>query len=99
MEEIQFGSQEELYKRIFPALMSKKKMVKLSGFKYINENDIWDYLRFNKWNRSYGLELCDMISDILNTDNNLIVEYYHTKYMSKQNVVEDNFDLPKLKSE
>lgn len=99
MNDIQFSSQEELYARVTPALMSKKKMLRLNGFKYIKEIDVWDYMRFNKWNKSYGLELCDMVSDILNTDNNKIANYCHNKYMHKINVVEEEFELPKLKSE
>lgn len=98
VDDIKFNTQEELYTRIAPALMSKKKMLKLSGFTSVKEIDIWDYMRFNKWNKAYGLELCDMVSDILNTDNNLIVRYYHNKYMPKYDVVEDDFELPKLKS-
>lgn len=97
MEEISFNSQEELYKRIFPALKSKKKMMTRSGFKYLKENDIWDYMRFNVWNLSSGLELCDMIDDILNTDNNKIMAYYHNKYMINDEDTEE-IELPKLKS-
>lgn len=97
-EELAFHSQEELYLRIKPALKSKKKILVKSGFKYLNENDIWDYMRYNKWNTSYGLELCDMVDDILNTDNKLIVTYYHNKYMPKKDIVEESFEMPKLKS-
>lgn len=99
MNDIQFRSQEELYERVTPALMSKKKILRLNGFKHIKEVDVWDYMRFNKWNKSYGLELCDMVSDILNTDNNQIANYCHNKYMPKINIVEEEFELPKLKSE
>lgn len=98
VDDIKFNSQEELYIRIAPALKSKKKMLKLNGFTDVKETDIWDYLRFNKWNNDNGLELCDMVSDILNTDNNLIVSYYHNKYMPKYGIIEDDFELPKLKS-
>ncbi len=97
-EEITFASQEELYARIKPALRSKKKMLNKNGYKYVNENDIWDYMRLNKWNKSYGLELCDMVDDILKTDNKLIVNYYHNKYMPKKVFIEESLDLPKLKS-
>lgn len=97
MEEISFSSQEELYKRIFPALKSKKKMMARSGFKYLKETDIWDYMRYNVWNLSSGLELCDMVDDILNTDNNKILAHYHNKYMPKDEDTEE-IELPKLKS-
>ncbi len=99
MNDLVFNSQEDLYKRILPALKSKKKILACSGFKNVNENDVWDYMRFNKWNTSYGLELCEMVSDILNTDNDLIIKYCHNKYMSSLKELEDDFELPKLKSE
>lgn len=97
-EEIAFNSESELYNRLRPALRSKKKALIKNGFKYLNEKDIYDYMRSNKWADSVGLELCDMVDDILNTDNKLIIADYHNKYMSKKDIVEDIFDLPKLKS-
>ena len=96
MEDIVFSSQEELYNRITPALRSKKKLLHQEGFKSINEQDIWDFMRLNKWRNSNGLELCDMVDDILNTDNVLIMEFYHQKYMPKDFKIEE-FELPKLK--
>lgn len=99
MNDLVFSSQEELYARILPALKSKRKILVNRGFKNIKEVDVWDYMRFNKWNTSSGLELCDMVSDILNTDNNLIVKYCHNKYMPASREVEDDFELPKLKAE
>lgn len=95
MSSIEFGSLEELYARILPALNSKRRMMLKNGFKSIKKRDIWDYLRYNKWNEIYGLELCDMVNDILNTDDELIVEYCHRKNNKDLSGVE--FDLPKLK--
>lgn len=103
MEEIVLTSQEELYNRIKPALRSKRRMLRQSGFKTVKEEDIWDYLRFNKWSQSFGLELCEMVDDILHTDNSLIVNYCHNKYMNNnvKNEKQEEIDevvLPKLKS-
>ena len=92
MDEIKFGSLEELYQRLLPALRSKKKLLHAGGFKSINEQDIWEYLVNNKWNDSYGLELCDIVDDVLNTDDTLIVDYIHSKETK-----EDDIELPKLK--
>ncbi len=75
MKDISFESQDDLYKRVLPALKSKRKLILLDGFKSIKKNDIWNYLKENKWENQSGLELCDMVDDILNTDNTLIVEY------------------------
>jgi hypothetical protein len=102
MEEIILKSQEELYKRIRPALRSKCRMLKQLGYTYVLEEDIWDYLRLNKWLQSYGLELCDMVDDILHADDQKIIAYCHNKYMNeiekKNKIEDDNIDLPKLKS-
>lgn len=87
MNDINFESQEELYKRVLPALKSKRKLILLDGFKSIKKNDIWDYLRFNKWANQSGLELCDMVDDILNTDNQLIIEYCHNRDAQNEDVI------------
>lgn len=106
MKELNINSQDELLRRILPALKSKKRLLKKDGFKLVSEQDIWDYLRLNKWSLSTGLELCDMVDDILHTQNELIAQYSHNKYMNtfKENSVKSNkkidieFDLPKLKN-
>ena len=85
MKDINFESQEELYKRVLPALKSKRKLILLDGFKSVKKNDIWDYLRETKWADINGLELCDMVDDILNVDNTLIVEYCLNKNREKYN--------------
>lgn len=96
MNEIVFESQEELYKRILPALRSKRKRICKEGYKSIKEVDIWDYMRLNKWSKSIGLELCDMVDDILNTPNIEIMKYYHKIHMPLDSEIEV-IDLPKLK--
>lgn len=98
MEEIVFKNQEELYKRILPALRTKKRRMRKEGFQSIKEMDIWDYMRYVKWANSYGLELCDMVEDILHVPNQVIAQYCYHKYMPKDTIVEDDFELPKLRS-
>ena len=98
MKEIVFNSQEELYQRIKPALRSKKKMIVSEGYKRITEKDIWDYMRYNKWSDSYGLELCDMVDDILHTDTQQIINYCHSIYMPVSEKKLEDYDLPKLRS-
>lgn len=106
MEDLAINSQEELYARIKPALRCKVRIMNKDGFKIISEQDIWDFLRTNKWSLSIGLELCDMVDDILHTNNEFIAQYSHNKYMKSleensmktKNVVNIEFDLPKLKN-
>lgn len=78
-----FTSLEELYTRLLPALKSKEKELHLNHMIYISYEDVWKYLRLNKWNRGVNLTLFDMVDDILNTDNNLIDEFVRN---SKQTV-------------
>ncbi len=94
MEEIVFSSQEDLYKRVLPALRSKKKLLSKDGFKSIDISEIWDYMRLIKWSNSFGLELCDMVDDILNTSN-LDISEYCLKEKKKKTTME--MELPKLK--
>ena len=51
--DITFASKEELYKRVKPALRTKKNEFKKLGYSYIKETDIWNFLIKKKWkNRS-----------------------------------------------
>lgn len=71
----EFSSLEELYNRVKPALYSKKEEMRRSGYEYVKEGDIWNYLKENVWNKAKNLELHEVVSNILNTDNALI-DYY-----------------------
>ena len=42
--ELQFNSIEELYKRVRPALTSKKREFRRCGIHYVKEEDMWNYL-------------------------------------------------------
>lgn len=95
MEEIQFTSMEDLYKRLLPALRSKKKMLRQNGYGYIKLRDIWDALRILKWHMGSGLMLSDLVDDILHTENALFYRYYCETYLHSKEEVE----LPKLKEE
>ncbi|MDD6323077.1 MAG: post-transcriptional regulator [Bacilli bacterium] len=81
--EIEFKSQEELYKRLKPALNTKKDELNVNGYGYLKIEDIWNYLKENKWKTSHDLSLNEMVSDILNADNELIDAYFKTKINEK----------------
>ena len=76
---IEFNSALELYERLQPALKSKQAELKREGYYYLTVEDIWNYLKENKWNESKNLGLNDMVSDILNTDNIVIDDYFKNK--------------------
>ena len=75
MEEVKFHSLNELYKRLLPAIKSKKKDLHKEGLTYIYEEDIWNCCKENCWNNRRNLELCDMVDDILNTPNDIFEKY------------------------
>ena len=52
MEDIRFNSLEELYNRLIPAMETKVNELKHNGIRYINIDDVWNYLKKNKWNKS-----------------------------------------------
>ncbi len=68
MENIKFKSLEELYNRLSYALDTKIEEMKLNGIGYIDKDDLWNYLKDNKWNKKTGLTLSECVDDILNTD-------------------------------
>ena len=73
---LEFNSLEELYNRLRPALNAKMSELKVNGYGYLKNEDIWNYLKEKKWKNSNDLMLSDMVSDILNTDNVLIDDYF-----------------------
>ena len=81
--DMDFSSLEELYNRLKPALRTKKRELKENGYGYLKIEDIWNYLKENKWKRSNNLSLNDMVSDILNADNEFIDDYFKEKLNSK----------------
>ncbi len=66
--DIRFKSLEDLYKRVRPALESKVGEINKKGYKYIHEEDIWNYLKTYKWTSSRDLDLGDIVNDIFNVD-------------------------------
>ncbi len=77
--EMMFRSLEELYKRLKPALYTKKEEMKRNGYVYIKEEDIWNYLKEIKWKNSKDLSLYQMTCDILDTDDMIIDNYLRQK--------------------
>jgi len=92
MEEFKFNSLEELYKKILPALNTKVADLKRNNIKYINEENIWQYLRNNYWKKADKLSLGEIVHDILSTPNGELEEYvakykkYH-KIQEKEEVL------------
>lgn len=84
---IEFSSLEELYRRIKPALHTKKEEMRRAGYIYIKEEDIWNYLKEIKWINSKNLSLYQMVSDVLNVQNELIDRYLKEKLNMRNRTV------------
>ena len=73
--ELRFKNLEDLYNRILPALKSKADELKHDGYKYIHEEDIWNYLKTYKWMESRDLDLGCMVNDIFGIDKLALNEF------------------------
>lgn len=58
----------QLYKKLIPAFNVKKRLILNSRYKQLNNEDIWVFLVENKWKKSYGLTISDMVNDIITID-------------------------------
>lgn len=91
-EDIKFKTLPELYERILPALKSKKKELKLKGFNYIHEEDIWNFLKNFKWSGARDLDLGTIVNDIFEINENQLNEYVKEKIMQHHRNIDDDID-------
>ena len=66
--DIEFKSAKELYERVVPALRTKKRILSKKGIK-VSEEDIFEYLVKEKWSKAVNLTLSDIVSDIINVED------------------------------
>ena len=87
----EINSLSDLYRLLLPALKSKKREMNDLKYLYVTEKDIWNYIKENVWSKTTNLTLSDMVSDILNTDNDKIGGYVASQICeSRTNLNEDN---------
>jgi len=87
-----FKTAKELYDRVLPALNSKIKELRRNNINYIKKEDIWNYLIINVWTKEKGLDLADIVDDILNVSNNELDSYVK----ENMRIMERNLTLEKL---
>lgn len=92
--DIEFSSIKELYERLTPALNAKLNELKKYDLDYIKKEDIWNYLKINKWEKANNLLLYQMVDDILNLDNDLIDNYVKEEIRKK--VIKPNLENMKV---
>ena len=49
------------------------------GYSYIDEEDIWSYLKEKIWPQAKSLLLHEMVSDIINVDSYYVDEFFKEK--------------------
>lgn len=81
-----FNSLDELKERLKPALVTKRREMNRSGYAFIDEEDIWNYLKENKWIISNDLSLYQMVTDILNAENARISDFLQRRLMRRRDV-------------
>lgn len=88
--DIEFSDIKELYGRLTPALNAKISELKRYDLDYIKKEDIWNYLKENKWTKAKNLLLYQMVDDIMNLENYLIDDYVKKQIRNK--VIKPNLD-------
>lgn len=71
----EYNNIKELYNALIPAFNVKIRMLKKSNYNDIQKEDIWNYLKNTKWISSINLTISEMVSDIINVDENKIIKY------------------------
>lgn len=82
-KDIEFTSLQELYNRLLPALKSKKSELDHLGYNYIKEDDIWNYLKEEKWSKAFNLLLYQMVDDVINANPIDIDIYFKNTLVNK----------------
>ena len=83
-DKIEFQNIKQLYNRLLPALRTKKSEMNRVGINYVQEEDIWNYLKEIKWKKANNLSLYEMVNDVLNTDDSLIENYLKNKLKTRK---------------
>lgn len=88
------NSKVDLYKRITPALNCKVHELKKYKIN-VKQQDIWNYLVKTRWENVKGLELSQMVDDILNLNNDSLVEFLgkNEEIKESDNLVQNEIEL------
>ena len=78
----EYKTQKELYLNLVPALNVKLRLLKNSKYLTITKEDIWNYLKENKWKTSVDLTLADMVQDIIHVNNDELAKFLNKEKLS-----------------
>lgn len=77
MNNLEFNDINELYDRLLPALKFKVNSFKKLGYVFINEKKLFEILASISWSSFEGLELCDMVDQILHISPDEVLKHYN----------------------
>lgn len=75
---MEYLSLEDLYKDLKGAFNVKLRLIG-EEYKHIKIQDIWEYLRINKWSKDKGLTISEMVNDIIDVDIKKVDKYQREK--------------------
>lgn len=85
-----FKSLEELYQRVKPALKSKVKDLNRVGINYVQEVDVFNYLKNNCWSKKSNLTLGEIVNDIMTVGSSELESYVQNLFAKeKRNITEE----------
>ena len=65
---MEYTSQLELYKALLPVFKVKERLLSISNYNDVTNEDIWIYLIVTKWKNSHNLTISEMVNDIIMVD-------------------------------
>ena len=65
---MEYTSQLELYKALLPVFKVKERLLSITNYNYVTNEDIWKYLIVTKWKNSHNLTISEMANDIIMVD-------------------------------
>ena len=80
----EFSSIKELYERLIPAMTTRVRELHREGYVFVKNEDVWNYLKISKWSKANGLELSDMVSDILSCSGYEMDDYLKKTFMNSK---------------
>jgi len=78
----EYKSVKELFDSLKPAFLVKLRLIN-KDYDYITRNDIWNYLKINKWCKDVDLTISEMVDDIIMVDIDK-VDKFLKDYIRKQ---------------
>lgn len=74
---------EKLYKTLIPAFKVKLRILKNFNYNYIKMEDIWNFLKDNKWINANNLSIAEMVNDIIHCEN-MTLDHYLKEKLDKE---------------